>query len=224
MNTYPIVKQTATHADALAAMGAADVLRHLEPRILEFEDRFEVRLPRQLVRSDIDTIDPGFSYLLRPGKEAPEVPAERIMELRNGKPEEDGLCAARSTENDRTYLILSRMKAYAGPNKVVSEFANMPRAEWTERVWDCLNGGCKFTRPTALVQLFNPQSARGYALLKPSCTDRGDRTKDSWAEPFVEWLRFRGYFEGSAGWFTGGDLRLYCPIPADVPYDELAAT
>ena len=135
------------------------MLRHLDPRILEFEDRFEVRLARQLVRSDIDAVDPGFSYLQRPGKEASKAPVERVIELGNGQP-----------EDDRMYLILSRMKAYAGPNKVASEFATMPSAEWTSRVWDCLNGGRKFTKPMALVQLFNPQSARGYALLKPSCT------------------------------------------------------
>src|SRR5215467_2851133 len=117
MNIYTIVKQTATHADALAAIGAADVLRHLEPRILELEDRFEVRLPRELVRSDIDAVDPGFSYLQRPGKGASKAPVERVIELGNGQP-----------EDHRMYRILSRMKAYAGPNKVVSEFATMPSA------------------------------------------------------------------------------------------------
>jgi hypothetical protein len=56
------VKHTATHADTLAAIGAADMFRHLEPRIVELEDRFEIRFPRALLPSDVDAVDPGFSY------------------------------------------------------------------------------------------------------------------------------------------------------------------
>jgi len=63
----------------------------------------------------------------------------------------------------------------------------------------------------------------GYALLKPNGTGRRDKTKDAWGSAFLEWLRYRGYFEGAAGWFTAGDLRLYCPIPAQIPFDEFAA-
>jgi hypothetical protein len=59
-------------------------------------------------------------------------------------------------------------------------------------------------------------------LLKPSGTRRKDKTKNRWAEPFQEWLRFRGYFDACAGWFAYQDLRLFCPIPADIPYDQLA--
>jgi hypothetical protein len=33
MDRYTVFKQTGTHADVLAAVGAGDVLRHLEPRI-----------------------------------------------------------------------------------------------------------------------------------------------------------------------------------------------
>jgi hypothetical protein len=218
MDRYIVIKQTATHADALAAIGAADMLRHLEAHIVELEDRFEVRLARDLTPSDVEPVDPGFSYLQRPGRKVPNVPAERITHL--ATPE--GECGA-GADGGRMYRILSRMKAYAGPNNVVAQFAAWPRARWTSRVWESLNGNGRFTRRSNLVQLFNPQSARGYALLKARNTDRNDRTKDTWAEPFLEWLRFRGYFEGSAGWFTDGDLRFMCPIPAGIPFDELAA-
>jgi hypothetical protein len=86
-----------------------------------------------------------------------------------------------------------------------------------------VNGGTRFLPSSALVQLFNPQSARGYALLKPNGTSRRDKTKDAWGSSFPEWLRYRGYFEGAAGWFTARDLRLYCPIPADIRFDHLVA-
>ena len=63
MNCYSIVKQSATHADALAAIGAADMFRHVEPHIVERENRFEIQFPRDLEPSDVDAVDPGFSYL-----------------------------------------------------------------------------------------------------------------------------------------------------------------
>jgi hypothetical protein len=116
------------------------------------------------------------------------------------------------------YAVLDRMKAYAGPNKVVSRFVALKRAAWESRVWDCLHGRKDFVFTSPLVQLFNPESAKGYSLLKPSGTNRADRTKDQWAEPFQEWLRFRGYFETASGWFTDGDLRLYCPVPSNISY------
>src|SRR5215471_2685086 len=216
MNRYSIVKQTATHADTLAAIGAADMFRHLDPRIVELEDRFEVQFPRALKSSDVDAVDPGFSYLVRPGKRPPNLPPERTIALPLARQGAEG-------GPDRMYRILSRMKAYAGPNKIVAQFARLPRAEWSRRIWDCVGGGCRFVPSSALVQLFNPQSARGYALLKPNGTGRRDRTKDAWGNSFLEWLRYRGYFEGAAGWFTARDLRLYCPIPADIPFDEFAA-
>jgi hypothetical protein len=179
MKTFPVVKQTATHADSLAAIGAADLLRHLEPQIVELEDRFEIRLSRELQESDVDTVDPGFSYLVRSGKDEPAVPPERVTRLRSKANDDDQTSSTRGPAEDRMYMILSRMKAYAGPNDVVSLFATLPAAEWTRRIWDCLHGGRRFARARALVQLFNPQSARGYALLKPSCTDRTDKTKDA---------------------------------------------
>jgi hypothetical protein len=188
---------------------------HIQPRIAELEDRFEIQFPRGLRSSDVDAVDPGFSYLVRPGKRPPNLPPERTIELPSASSEVQG-------DPDRMYRIPSRMKAYAGPNKIVVQFARLPRAEWSRRIWDCVGGGCRFVPPSALVQLFNPQSARGYALLKPNGTNRRDRTKDAWGNPFVEWLRYRGYFEGAAGWFTAGDLRLYCPIPTRIPFQEFA--
>src|SRR6516162_5250851 len=68
MHCYTVFKLTGTHADTMAAIGAAGVLRDLGPRIVELEDRFEIRLSRRLRISDLDGVGPGFSYLERPKK------------------------------------------------------------------------------------------------------------------------------------------------------------
>ncbi len=193
MKQYTVLKKTGTHADALAAIGAADLLHGLDPRIIELEDRFVIELRRPAVPADLDNADPGYEPLDRSSK-----------------------------TTDRMTMILSRMKAFGGPTLLYEKFSKTKRDHWAQRIWESLNGRADFVFSPPLVQLFHPECCRGYALLKPSGTNRSDKTKDRWAEPFLEWLRFRGYFAASAGWFTSGDLRLYTPIPAVAEYDRLA--
>jgi hypothetical protein len=81
MKCYTAFKQTATHADVLAAIGAADVLRHLEPRIVDLGDRFEVHLRRGLLPSDLDAVDPGFSYLERRRQNTPLAFPKEVAEV-----------------------------------------------------------------------------------------------------------------------------------------------
>jgi len=76
------------------------------------------------------------------------------------------------------------------------------------------------------VQLFNPQAAKGYARLKPDSTGRGDKTKDAWAVPFLEWLRYRGYFQVACPFFLGQKsehVRLLCPEPRAISFRMLQA-
>jgi hypothetical protein len=98
----------------------------------------------------------------------------------------------------------------------------MEHRSWTAALWEGFHGRTDFVFASPLVHLFHPCSGKGYALLKPAGTARYDKTKDRWAEPFLEWLRYRGYFNGTAGWFTSRDLRLFCPIPSDLSYDQLS--
>src|SRR5215469_10777859 len=216
MNCYTVFKRTGTHADTLAAIGAADVLKQLEPRIVEWEDRFEIQLRRCLFETDLMAVDPGFNYLERPARAAAHSPARKTVRSRGRSGRRIRAVPCVSPSDNRQYAILARLNAYGGPNRVISEFARMTQEEWTRSVWSAFQGRREFVSASPLVQLFNPQSANGYALLKPSGTRRRDKTKNRWAEPFHEWLRFRGYFGGCAGWFAYHDLRLFCPIPADI--------
>jgi hypothetical protein len=74
------------------------------------------------------------------------------------------------------------------------------------------------------VQLFTPIAAKGYSRLKPDSTDRNDKTKEQWADPFVEWLKYRGYFRVACPFFQGPKaehIRLLCPIPHDISFRVL---
>jgi hypothetical protein len=76
------------------------------------------------------------------------------------------------------------------------------------------------------VQLFTPIAAKGYSRLKPDSTDRNDKTKDQWTDPFVEWLRYQGYFAVACPFFQGSKsehVRLLCPVPRDISIRALTA-
>ncbi len=73
------------------------------------------------------------------------------------------------------------------------------------------------------VQLFNPNSAKGYGALKPTTTKRADPTKEQWTDSLTEWLRYRGYYACACAFFVGRQIRLLCPVPADISLAELQA-
>lgn len=109
-------------------------------------------------------------------------------------------------------------------NKMYAEIVSLSPADFDAHVRQGLqalaNGessGLKW--PVSTVQIFSPLLAKGYARLKPDSVARGDKTKDAWADPFVEWLRYRGYFLAAVPVFHGNNgenVRLLCPIPGDV--------
>ena len=117
MHCYTVFKLTGTHADTMEAIGAAGVLRHLGPEIVELEDRFEIRLPRSLEVSDFDAVGPGFSYLEMSKKT--QAGAEPISRRRRATASPAPAVACAVPADDRMYAILGRLKAYSGPNRVV---------------------------------------------------------------------------------------------------------
>jgi hypothetical protein len=78
--------------------------------------------------------------------------------------------------------------------------------------------------PGNLVQLFTPNAAKGYSRLKPDGTGRNDKTKDQWADPFWEWMKYRGYWHVAYPFFQGAKsehVRLFCPVPANISFATL---
>jgi len=61
MERYTVFKSTGTHSDVIAAVGAADILRELEPQLVNCGDRFEVRLSVAAVPRDLTVTDRGFA-------------------------------------------------------------------------------------------------------------------------------------------------------------------
>jgi hypothetical protein len=124
-------------------------------------------------------------------------------------------------EDWRLYQALNALQGDDGTNKAAEAILKEGPEGWKKILREALE---KLSRgevialkwPLNLVQLFNPQAAKGYARLKPDSTDRNDATKNQWGEPFMEWLKYRGYFRVACPFFLGSkgeNVRLLCPLP-----------
>lgn len=86
------------------------------------------------------------------------------------------------------YLVL---QGHETANKLLTEIVRLPADELSSLVRRALAALAE-QRPSEVdwkvstVQLFSPNAAKGYARLKPDSTSRGDKTKDAWADPFME--------------------------------------
>jgi hypothetical protein len=124
----------------------------------------------------------------------------------------------------RRLVALLVLQGHETANKVYATIVQTPPDQFRGEIQTALQALVSgrpsgLNWPVSTVQLFSPLAAKGYARLKPDSTARGDKTKDAWADPFVEWLRYRGYFSSVTPVFYGSQgehIRLLCPVPGDI--------
>jgi hypothetical protein len=245
MDSFFFPATTGTHADVLAAVGLASLLRSAgDCTIREAGSGFEVILDPTL---DLET-GPGIDYsagylFLRPNTKA-TVPSgvgdvlDYVVEKAKVDAYREAQKAARAAGGEiaeevdankprkdwRLYQALNALQGDDAANNIVKAISNLSPGEWREQLHQALaalraNGVAEVPWDTSLVQLFSPHAAKGYARLKPDGTGRGDKTKDGWADPFTEWLRIRGYFASACPFFHGSKgehVRLLCPVPKKI--------
>ncbi len=248
---YTIPRATGTHGDVFAAVGLADLLVSIadagKVRIIDTGLGFEV------TTSDMSSLDglpavPGYPFLKTNEKtsvpkgaievvdyKAERAKADRRKKLLQGKtrksvgPEIDELLKQDEPRPDwRLLQVLNTLQGDETTNRVYAQILRMKPADFSRAVTDALRSLSVF-EPSRLdwaatsVQLFTPNAAKGYSRLKPDSTDRNDKTKEQWTDPFIEWLRYRGYFIVACPFFQGQkaeNVRLLCPVPHDI---EIAA-
>jgi hypothetical protein len=247
MDSFSIPKSTGTHADIFAAIGLADLLSPVTTRcsVVDRGMDFCVEVEPAVTQEMCAELEADAGYLfLRPnektkvpdivGRNYIDYPAEKAraarynaarIEARKAGTEMAADIAADAPRPDwRLYQALNALQGDDGTNKVVLEILRESPSSFGKIVWSALEAIRRGERatvkwPVALVQLFNPQGAKGYARLKPDSTDRNDSTKNAWGEPFLEWLRYRGYFRAACPYFLGSkgeNVRLLCPTPCRI--------
>lgn len=116
---------------------------------------------------------------------------------------------------NKVFLRLAELPEDAARAAIAQGLAALQRGERSGLSWG-----------VSSVQLFTPNAAKGYARLKPDSTDRNDKTKEAWVDPFAEWLRYRGYFRVACPYFVDPKaerIRILTPVPADVTAAGLMA-
>lgn len=157
-------------------------------------------------------------------------PTERVRGKASGARPSAAAGAEKLSEQDRPrpdwrlLQVLNTLQGDQISGKVHAAIVNAEPADFKQQVSVAL-GNLAQGRPSSLqwpksaVMLFNPNLAKGYARLRPDSTARGDSTKEQWADPFTDWLKFRGYFRIACPFFLGSKgehVRMIVPVPGDI--------
>jgi hypothetical protein len=246
--TFVITRTTGTHGDVFAAVGLADLLAGASDspvRIHEAAMGFEISAA--LVNGILQ--NPGYPFLK--ANEKVEVPLEvtdfvdykaekaksdRRKKLAQGKsrkslgPEIEEMLKLDAPRPDwRLLQVLNTLQGDETSNRVYVQIVRMKPAEFSHVISAALESIASFEPsgldwPANSVQLFSPNSAKGYSRLKPDSIGRNDKTKEDWTDPFIEWMRYRGYFAVACPFFDGPkaeNVRLLCPVPANISVNSL---
>lgn len=157
----------------------------------------------------------------RKGKNKPVVDYNLAVDAQDDQPRDDW----------RLLQVLNTLQGDETTNRVHAQIVAMGSEQFTQAVTEGLTALAVGRLSTldlgaTTVQLFTPPAAKGYARLKPDGTDRNDKTKEGWADPFIEWLRYRGYFNAACPFFQGSKaehIRVICPVPRNVSLGALCA-
>jgi hypothetical protein len=225
-----------------------------EVRIVERESDFQVHLRPPLDATDLSAIPQAPGYPFLKANDNVIVPAgvtdpvdykvEKAKADRRKKLiAESGKKGSGSVDSETQQLIdqeqiredwrllqvLNTLQGDETANKIFAVIVTEEPTKFHKELVESLNAisvggpsGLKWAVST--VQLFTPTAAKGYSRLKPDSTDRNDKTKEQWADPFWEWMKYRGYFRVACPYFQGQKaehVRLLCPVPHDISVQAL---
>jgi hypothetical protein len=253
MARYYIPKSSGTHADPMAAVGLADWLAQLDSPCQLRDEGGEYSVSMESSHDEIESellLDGGYSYL-RPNDKTPApdwIRPELVFDYPRVKEQSERYRALTTAANRKgkkgvdletaqadqpppewpLMQALNTLQGDGGTNSALEWIHSLDEADRDRTKSESLRAlgsrrSPKVSLEPDLLQLFNPHAAKGYARLKPDSTGRGDKTKDAWADPFVEFLRYRGFFQGACTFNIGKDVRLLYPLPADIDFGLYSA-
>jgi len=221
-------------------------------QLTERESEFEIVVPGSLCEANLNRIpqSPGYLYL-RPNAKSP-VPRgipdyvdyprelERVERYRKqretlrrkgtSRAEIDDLLKDDLPRDDwELWRALNNLQGDETSNRIYLEIVATDEAFFRaalkagfSSIRTKSNSGLKWNITQSM--LFSPTSAKGYRELKPAGTKRKNFKIDEWADPFVEWLKYRGYFRVAIPRLLGKDVRLLVPIPCQLSLLALEST
>jgi len=218
-------------------------------QLVERETEFQIRLQGPLDGADLSTIPqiPGYPFLKTSEKVRVPAGVKDTVDYKEEKGKADrrkkaaglkGKKGVKSADTEiqqlmqqeqlredwRLLQVLNTLQGDETANKVHAKILSQKPEEFRAGLLAALSA-ISSGRPSGLkwqvstVQLFAPTAAKGYSRLKPDSTDRNDKTKEQWADPFWEWMKYRGYFRVACPYFQGQKaehVRMLCPVPHDI--------
>lgn len=252
LESVSISRSTGTHGDIFAAVGLADLLlgSPLAETIRIVDDGLGFHVRMSSNGGDlIVPQNPGYPFLKANDKvvvpsgitDFVDYPAEKAKADRRKKLAQGKSRKARGAELEelleqdqprpdwRLLQVLNTLQGDETSNRIHALIIKLKPEEFSRAVASGLQALAESRQsnidwPASAVQLFTPTAAKGYSRLKPDSTGRNDKTKEEWVDPFVEWLRYRGYFVVGCPFFQGQkaeNVRLLCPIPRDISIHAL---
>jgi hypothetical protein len=238
-------------ADLLSSLPSSGAVR-----VLERDAEFEIQRPNpnEGVTFDLIPQAPGYPFLKTNEKVKVPANARDVVDYKAEKAKADRNRQVRAVqgrgklkvvdsetqqliqqeqlrEDWRLLQVLNTLQGDETSNKMHDTIVNLEPERFRDEVVAGLEAlthrrPSELTWPVSTVQIFTPTAAKGYSRLKPDTTSRNDKTKDQWADPFVEWCKYRGYFRVACPFFQGPKaehVRVVCPIPHDVSVNVLGS-
>jgi hypothetical protein len=217
--------------------------------IQERDTAFEIMTSQPFLEAQLESIpqSPGYLYL-RPNEKA-VVPSfvhnyvdyprevERVdryrkwRELLRKTPSQDSelkdqLQQDLPRDDWELWRALNNLQGDETTNRVYVEIATTKEVDFRKAlqkgiraIHDMRSSGLKWNITQSM--LFCPTSAKGYRELKPQDTKRKNYKIDQWADPFVEWLKYQGYFRCVLPRLMGKDVRIFVPVPHGISLRSL---
>ena len=242
---FRVVKRTGTYADALAAVGLAELLHRMtgqEVRIRDDEGFFVVVPERPVDLASLDTEvlrqDPGFRYVKLPKDPSP-APESAIdyqeeldrwrayLELRRSRVKINEEAVKDRAPRDDWFLLynLRELQAFGSYNKLHQAIREAAPGEFRDSVLlklrELATGGdsarveTPFRPQVSPLQAFNPAVGKGTNRPKPDGAPIAS-LPDSYMDWFEEWLRYVGIHLSSNAFGLGDDIKLVTLVPADL--------
>ncbi len=180
---------------------------------------------------------PGYPYLVNRGQRTPPAGLEIVDMAEEFEHQKRRIETSRRTSGKRkkldpqlqqseqqdepvprwpilTPLMPTKLKTISTWNRVALAVRETPWHEFKKQVEEAvlnLSRGLSpgFDLPATSNGLICPPQIKGFNELKPQGTSRGSVE----VEPFVEWLRYRGYWCCAHVVSTGDTIKVYAPVP-----------
>ena len=243
MKVIEIPKTTGTYADALRAIGTADLLEEMSGThtiIKDMGSHFQIECSSDIVSDQLKQPSPGYYYIWRKSKEKESPKGNLVLDYEGEKAkadaikksgvekrkqnaittalEEQGLSGLGTVHQEyRSAAILESMRKGWSSDKDIYQYVHLNPDNSIKWIKHELFGSEAFPAPVKVSnsQFFNPSSGKGVHSAKTWYKSPG-AINDEVVVPFAEWMKYRGTYKAMLPYRSNDDFKLFVIEPAEI--------